>query len=396
MKKPTIADVAEKAGVSKPTVSRYLKQENVKPEIAEKVKEAMSALGYVPKKAQDEQQEQLFVVEEIKEPAPEAVVVEPVEDHKIEVKKEPKKAVKKAVKKNETKEQPAEDKKAEPKKAAKPKLKKTPKPVKVKEKKGYRFAVLTKGFTSYRTRNMLEALQHVLLDYGCTFQVVATDGKEELEEAYLTSFIVQNVNAVFVEDCSSAEFITKQMRTTSIPVLFLKQDSSMHTALDEKKSANVLAKYLLDKRHLTIRYLGADDMITAKHLEGIREAYHALKQPVDIIPMTTDGSFENTFSKIKELFAEKIDLLILQSDEMAVPLSKYLKEYHIAVPQNVSMVSFGGCSIANVISPTLTTLSYRYEEYCEYIAQYAFALIEKKEVPVAKNFYYVEVRDSVR
>lgn len=386
MKKPTIADVAEKAGVSKPTVSRYLKGDNVKPEIAEKVKEAMSELGYVPKNAQSEAKAQ--PVEEVSVPESSHVEVnEPKseEEHKIEEPK--KKTTKKA-------DGAVEEKKADAKKSTKAKAKKAVKPAKIKEKKGYRFAILTKKFINNRTCCMLDALQHILYEYGCTFQVVATDGKEDLEAAYLTNFIVQNVHAVIVDDCSSMEFISKQMRTTAIPVIFLRGNNA--SALDEKAAANVLAKYLLDKRHLVIRYLGAEEAITNLHLEGIREAYHALKQPVDIVPVTTDGSVENAFSKIKEVFAEKIDLLILQSDEMAVPLSKYLKEYHIAVPQNVSMVSFGGTSIANVISPTLTTLTYQYEEYCDYIAQYAFAMIEKKEVPTQKGFFKVEERDSVR
>ena len=47
MKKATIADVAELAGVSKATVSRYLKQENVREEIAEKIRAAIEETGYV-------------------------------------------------------------------------------------------------------------------------------------------------------------------------------------------------------------------------------------------------------------------------------------------------------------------------------------------------------------
>ena len=111
MKKPTIADVAEKAGVSKPTVSRYLKQENVKPQIAEKIQAAIDELGYVPKGA-SVKEETLFSAPEKKEPV-----------KKEEVKK-PKAKAKKSV-----------------------------------EKKGYKLALLTKDLSDYRTRTMLKYLQ---------------------------------------------------------------------------------------------------------------------------------------------------------------------------------------------------------------------------------------------
>ena len=54
MKKATIADVAELAGVSKATVSRYLKQENVREEIAEKIRAAIEETGYVARGSKTE------------------------------------------------------------------------------------------------------------------------------------------------------------------------------------------------------------------------------------------------------------------------------------------------------------------------------------------------------
>lgn len=229
MKKPTIADVAEKAGVSKPTVSRYLKQENVKPQIAEKIQAAIDELGYVPKGA-SVKEETLFSAPEKKEPV-----------KKEEVKK-PKAKAKKSV-----------------------------------EKKGYKLALLTKDLSDYRTRTMLKYLQQTLSAAGCMLQIVMTEGKEELEEQYLTTFIVQNVNGILIESCSSAEFIMKQLRTTAIPYVFLRSHMEGNdVAMDEVHAANLLAKYLLDKQHLIIRYLGSDEELTKDHLEGIRNAYHAL------------------------------------------------------------------------------------------------------------------------
>lgn len=354
MKKPTIADVAEKAGVSKPTVSRFLKNENVKPQIAEKIQAAIDELGYVPKNSGK------------------ADIQLELEEGKEFIKKEPAKK--------------------EEKKIVKTKARKN-----AKEKKGYKFALLTNHLTDYRTRMMLEHLQKTLVEFGCTLQIVSTEGKEELEEQYLTMFIVQNVNAILIESCSSAEFIMKQLRTTAIPYIFLRSHiEGNDTAMDEVLAANILAKYLMEKQHLIIRYLGTDEELTRDHLEGIRNAYHALKQPIDIVSVHSDGEYEDLFQKIKDMFAEQIDLLILQSDEMAVPVSKYLKEYHIAVPQNVSMVSFGGTALTNVMSPSLTCLKYDYAGYGEYVCQHVFAMIEKKALPDKKPFFIVEEKDSVR
>ena len=128
---------------------------------------------------------------------------------------------------------------------------------------------------------VIHALKDVLKEQGITFSICVTDGMEELEEKYLTSYIIQNVNGIIIEGCSSAEFIQKQMRTTSIPVLFLNEDKEQLNCccLHEVQAGEVLGAYMLKKQQLVVRYLGVDQMIADQRLQGIRNCYHENGSP---------------------------------------------------------------------------------------------------------------------
>lgn len=340
MKKATIADVAELAGVSKATVSRYLKQENVREEIAEKIRAAIEETGYVARGSKTEK---------------------------------------------------ANDKTAETK------SEKGKHTGRVKQK-NYRLGVLVKDIALPRTRNIIHALKDVLKEQGITFSICVTDGMEELEEKYLTSYIVQNVNGIIIEGCSSAEFIQKQMRTTSIPVLFLNEDKEQLNCccLHEVQAGEVLGAYMLKKQQLVVRYLGVDQMIADQRLQGIRNCYHEKRQPIDLKVILCTGSYADIYEKIKEIFMEKIDLLLLERDEMAIPLTKFAREYHIAIPQNASVISFGGHEICRVMSPALHALAYDYTAYARDIAAHMNALIEKTAVKEQTAAFSIFEGESVR
>lgn len=341
MKKATIADVAEKAGVSKATVSRYLKQENVRKEIAERVQAAIEETGYIAKGA--------------------------------------------------TKSSPVAETKAV--------VKEQPKTKKVEKAKNYKFAILSRDVTKPAVGRIVQELGKEIHNAGCLYQLYDTQGKSELEEKYLTACIVQNVNAVLVESCSSSEFIQKQMRTTSIPVIYLHDEGdNLHTfAFDEVEAGRLLGNYILNHRHhLMIRYLGMDEQLCMERLSGVKEAYHDKNQPVDIVSTICDGSYSDMFEKIKEIFAQNIDLLILEQDDMAMPLHKYLREYHIAVPQNVSVVSFGGSEITQVTSPIMANVHYDYVAYAQGLFAYACSLIEGGSTTKADGYISFAEGDSIR
>ena len=339
MKKATLADVAALAEVSKATVSRYLKDENVKEDIALRIAKAIEETGYVAKAMKKAVEEEV----------------------KIEKKK-------RVLKKQST------------------------------VYRGYRIALLCDQVMLPRTREILDAICKELYTQGCLLQVYFTQNREDLEETYLTSCIVNNMDAILVMSCSSVEFIQKQMRTTAIPIIYLcaKGEGITSVTIPETQAAEVLGKYLMQKQHLMIRYLGSNVQLANLHMEGIKEAYREVKQPHDFAVKISDGSYLDTYARIKELFAEQLDLLILQDDALAIPFAKYVQEYHISVPQNVSVVSFGGQDLTRIMSPVMTSVVYDYHVFAQDVFAAVQALIEKKAIPQQKNMFYLQEGDSVR
>lgn len=339
MKKVTLAEVASKAGVSSATVSRYLKQENVRKDIAERIEEAIKETGYLVRKNETEQES------------------------------------------NETKE------KMIPKNAA-PILKKNM----------LKFMVLTKDLKRSRMQGMMSALKDVFYANGCTFQVCVSNDDTKNEESYLTAAIISNVDGIIIESCTSKDFIKKQMRTTSIPVVFLEKtnEEDSDAVIDEINAGEVVGRYLLEKEYLIIRYISCDNDLANAHIQGIKNIYHEQKQPLDLVCINTNDDYLDIYEKMKDVFANRIDLLILQQDEMAIPLIKYTKEYHVVIPQNVSVICFGGDKLLQVLSPSISSLTYDYTAYANTILSMLVSMKEKRVLPDTKQFLEMNECDSTR
>ena len=138
-----------------------------------------------------------------------------------------------------------------------------PKQRKSVEKKGYKLALLTKDLSDYRTRTMLKYLS---TDFICGWMYASNRydrRKRRIGRTIPDNFYCTKCNGILIESCSSAEFIMKQLRTTAIPYVFLRSHMEGNdVAMDEVHAANLLAKYLLDKQHLIIRYLVSDEELT--------------------------------------------------------------------------------------------------------------------------------------
>lgn len=265
------------------------------------------------------------------------------------------------------------------------------------DNKEYRVALFCNDLHNYHTNIVIEKIRKQLYENNCTLDIYVTESKKAIEYTYIEHCKMQKMDAVLVMCCSDNAYILEQFKDTTIKVLFMCESSvGDSVSIDEKYAAITLGKYLTKHEHLMIRYMGSDIKLANVHMEGIKEAYNKMKQPHDFAVKISDGTYLDTFEKIKEAFAEQLDLLILENDMLAIPFAKYVLDYHIAVPQNVSVVTFGGTELTRIMSPVITCVVYDYDIYAKDVVSCLFALIEHKEIPSRHNMFYIQEGDSIR
>ena len=85
------------------------------------------------------------------------------------------------------------------------------------------------------------------------------------------------------------------------------------------------------------------------------------------------------------------------TDNISLGILRYLHERGIRVPEEISVVGFGGYEVGAVVYPALTTVAFDYELVGMKAAQYMLDLL--REEPVQENMemplFFVE-RESVR
>ena len=335
MEKITMAELAKTAGVSTATLRKYLKHERVRSDLAEKIETAIRETGYT------------------------------FEEHKE------KETIAKETKQPET----------------------------IQEDSGCKsqqhcLAFVAKEITQLKTQALFLACERLAVASHRLLLTCETKGDAEREKAYLCMLANAQVKGVILESCLAADEVAAILG--NIPYVVLQQGVDAGVAcVNTFQGGELLGEYLLQKHHMIIRYLGMKEAGATSYCEGIKDSYHKRKQPLDFTVKLCDGSLADMYAKLKEILAEKIDVLILECDEMSIPLQRYLKEYHISVPQNMSVISIGGHAVTEMASPKLTTLCFDYDAFAASIMEKLLKTpVEKANE--TKSLFWIEEGESVR
>lgn len=264
--------------------------------------------------------------------------------------------------------------------------------------KTLRFRLLCNDISTPHTRHMISALQEILIDAECIVEIMQCKSDEKQQEYHLKNMRKDKIDGIIIESAINIQMVNEYCSKLSIPTIFLCETNDICETYvaDEFQAGEVLGTHLLKHQHLSIRYLGIDESLANQRLAGVRKVYFAKNQPIDLKVFISNQHYTDMFEKVKDMFNGKIDLIILERDEIAIPLSKYLHEYHIYIPQNASIVSFGGHEITKVMSPTISSIAFNYEAYAKYIKNVIFAILNNKKLPSKENFYRMEAGESMR
>lgn len=158
-------------------------------------------------------------------------------------------------------------------------------------------------------------------------------------------------------------------------------------SIDETRSIELVIDYLIKLGHRDIAMVGGNNSIRPTADKRLKYRQLLRRNGIEICEdYIQDGDrydAQSGYQCMERLFAlNKIPTAVIAiNDFNAMGISRSIREHNLAIPEDISLVSFDNTFIAEEGSPRLTSVSYDYECFGKKLIQIAIAAAEEKEVP---------------
>ena len=203
-----------------------------------------------------------------------------------------------------------------------------------------------------------------------------------------------------------AEKVIQKLRGAKCPVISMSShvDGFYNIDFDESQGIRTLIEHMINVHHLTkIGFMSGylshpDAQLRLKEFRTVMTEHG--------FPEDGAGMFEGDFwfhkgEEAADYFLsqpERPEAIVCANDYMAISLITALKKRGIKVPEDISVVGFGGYDVGAVVYPALTTVAFDYELMGMKAASFLLNILHGKEEEqdnLAMPLFFVE-RESVR
>ena len=144
--------------------------------------------------------------------------------------------------------------------------------------------------------------------------------------------------------------------------------SAVLNSLVEKRLVEEAGRLELPGR--PISYRTTDVFLRCFGLENLENQY-----------VIADFTMESGYEKGREMWKKfgSLDGILCATDSIAIGVMQYLKEQGMKIPEDVMVTGHGDSLLSKVVTPTLTTIRYSYEESGRFAASMLLEILEKGE-----------------
>ncbi|TYZ26711.1 LacI family transcriptional regulator [Selenomonas caprae] len=324
--KVTIKDVAELAGVSKSTVSRYLNQGYISVEKQERVKKAIEQTGF---------KSNFFAK-------------------------------------------------------------------RLKTKQSKLIGIVLPRMDSVTVGKLLAGISRILepAGYQGLLLVSKLSGRKEIEN--IRSLQQQGVDGILVDSVGISEEHVKLTKSGTVPVLYTgqKHQDVPYVKIDDKAAGRMMGAYLRQMGHKHAVFAGVtetDIAVGVDRKQGFIDAFTEGRPEAKVDFVETGFDFLSAYNCGEDVRRCGATVVVGATDNISLGILRYFHERGLRVPEDISVVGFGGYEVGAVVYPALTTISFDYELVGMKAAQYLLDLLHGK--PLEQNMemplFFVE-RESVR
>ncbi len=226
--------------------------------------------------------------------------------------------------------------------------------------------------------------------------ILSGDGSFERERQALESFVTMGVEAVI--SCPGFdEEIGQVYRNYILPTVFVGRtpantENCVAVLVNNFDAGRQVAAHLVNCGCNSFVYVGTSQLKADEDMrfEGFKSqlAESGIAFDQNNIIMVNPDSFNDSRIKIKETLGRlpKPVGVFCYHDMLAVSIIGICNRYGIAIPDDIRLVGFDNLALCEIVSPPLTSISYRFDKMAMSVIESVFALIKAPDKSFGEQY----------
>lgn len=272
----------------------------------------------------------------------------------------------------------------------------------LKAKKTNIIGTIVPRLDSFASSQILIGIDEQLreLNYQMLISNTSQNLEREIESIY--SLYNQKVAGIILLATQITNDHLDAFKELSLPVILVGQQHEEVCSLvhNDQSAGYDLGKYILDKGHRKIAYLGVtekDVAVGVKRKEGFKQAIKEEESTSEVRYYETSFRMEDAVEVASEVIKSfNPTIVVCATDNIALGALKAAHSMGIKVPTDLSITGFGGYEVTDFIHPSLTTVKFHYKDAGRVAADSLIKVIKEEYVsPLILSNYEIMDKESV-
>ncbi|TDW13181.1 LacI family transcriptional regulator [Breznakia blatticola] len=216
---------------------------------------------------------------------------------------------------------------------------------------------------SITSSRVMMALDEYVRNEGYVTIIINTNHNEMRELTSIEHVWKMNVDAIVLIATNITEAHRQLAHKIDVPMLFIGQVFSDGYSIvnDDYHAGFDMGEYVAKKGHMDITYVGvnaSDRAVGIERKKGVMDGFqtHGVSS---INTIETDFTFTHSQDVISAYLKKHIpSVFICATDTIALACYKEVQALQLKVPEDISIVGFGGYESSSVITPSLCTVRF--------------------------------------
>ena len=269
--------------------------------------------------------------------------------------------------------------------------------------------VIVPKISSETIARVIEGMTDVFSPKSYDVLIANTNLSIEKEIEYLNIFKNNNVDGIMFVATKVTEEHIRAMNEVQVPIVVVGQKIEEYPSVfhDDYNAAKYSAKYLMDKGHKNIGFIGVyeeDISVGYYRKQGFMDALTEAKidensENIKIGEFTEESGYKLAREMMNN--KNKPTAILVVTDNIAIGVIEYLRDNNYKVPEDVAVMGMGDSRIAKVITPKLTSIHFNYKTSGVKSAEIMYDILENGissskniEKNIKLNYRLIE-RDSI-